>query len=82
MIMSGSAILSLIAPSCGHASTQALQCQHSSGYVMRGNAFASEPKNTSLGQTLAQFPQRRHFFLFITGGITLPQLVYLLTADG
>jgi hypothetical protein len=49
---------------------------------MRGNAFASEPKNTSLGQTLAQFPQRRHFFLFITGGITLPQLVYLLTADG
>jgi hypothetical protein len=31
IIMSGRAILSLIAPSCGQATTHALQCQHSSG---------------------------------------------------
>jgi len=66
-IIAGRGIRKVIAAS-GQSSTQELQCQHSSGYLIRGGLpfFISK---TSVGQMSTQIPQALHFFLLMMGGM-------------
>jgi hypothetical protein len=66
-IIAGRGIRKVIADS-GQSSTQELQCQHSSGYLIIGGLpfFISK---TSVGQMSAQIPQTLHFVLLMIGGI-------------
>jgi hypothetical protein len=66
-IIAGRGIRKVIADS-GQSSTQALQCQHSSGYLIIGRLPFCILK-TSVGQISAQIPQVLHFVLLMIGGI-------------
>jgi hypothetical protein len=54
---------------CAQSSTQALQCQHSSGYLTSGETPFPMALKTCVGQMSAQVPQALHFFLSRMGGI-------------
>ena len=57
---------------CLQSSTQALQCQHSSGYFTSGGVHFPAALKTSVGQISAHVPQALHFSFAIMGGINNP----------
>jgi len=66
--MAGRGSRSLMAD-CAQSRTQALQCQHSSGYLTNGETPFPVALKTCVGQMSAQVPQALHFFLSRIGGI-------------
>jgi hypothetical protein len=68
-IIAGRGMRKLIAV-CLQSKTQALQCQHSSEYLISGGSPLFTIRKTSVGQISAQTPQALHFSLMMIGGIT------------
>lgn len=61
----------ILMASLGQSRTQALQCQHSSGYLTFISLSSSSYLRTFSGHISAQVRQRTHFFLSMIGGILI-----------